>query len=349
MNLTPEVKRAAADYRSGFLGKLKSNPAKTTLKFLHRNYKELRSPWKSQGPGDGIHPIPGKLRAPTYFYAGKKGGWFEEYYFLNWKSAADRPLVYLPIFWDHFFFQCQSGSYTPGEFARRYQEMQAILDSIRDDGRLYYTILGMYDFPIWDWHLFPENVCVFACSGTGDVTLPLIGRERQYTAGKKSHHVSFMGNLDGFSDVSGVRRKMHDALKDVAFFGKGADWENVMRGSTFSLAPRGLGPTSFRLYEAISLGSIPIYIWTDKRALPFEDEVDWSELAIVRHESELDELRDWLQSDESRRWASGREELLKDFHERYCNFEAMAAYVERTCRKLADRSTFTSALKRQLT
>lgn len=139
---------------------------------------------------------------------------------------------------------------------------------------------------------------------------------------------------------------MHGALAGVAHFGQGPDWEEIMGRSTYSLAPRGQAPTSFRLYEAISLGSIPIYIWNNKRTLPFEDEVDWSQFAIVRHESELDGLRDWLSSEESRRWAVGREELLREFHDRYCNFEAIAAYVERTCRKLADRSVFNALINR---
>ena len=36
-----------------------------------------------------------------------------------------------------------------------------------------------------------------------------------------------------------------------------------MRDSLFSLCPRGYGPTSFRLYESIQLGSIPVYIAED--------------------------------------------------------------------------------------
>ena len=139
---------------------------------------------------------------------------------------------------------------------------------------------------------------------------------------------------------------MHQALSDVAFFGQGGDWEAVMSGSTFSLAPRGLGPTSFRLYEAISLGSIPIYIWNEKRAVPFEDEVDWSELAVIRHENELPELREWLLSDDSRKWAAGREDLLREFHRNYCNYEAMARYVDRMARKLGNREFFDQQTRR---
>lgn len=44
-----------------------------------------------------------------------------------------------------------------------------------------------------------------------------------------------------------------------------------MSRSSLALAPRGTGPTSFRLYEAMALGAVPVYIWEGGRApwLPY--------------------------------------------------------------------------------
>jgi len=39
------------------------------------------------------------------------------------------------------------------------------------------------------------------------------------------------------------------------------DWEALIHGSVFHLCPRGNGPSSYRLYEALQADTIPIYIW----------------------------------------------------------------------------------------
>jgi hypothetical protein len=47
------------------------------------------------------------------------------------------------------------------------------------------------------------------------------------------------------------------------------NWEELIRGSVFHLCPRGNGPTSYRLFESLQAGTIPIYIWEEVRLLPF--------------------------------------------------------------------------------
>lgn len=48
--------------------------------------------------------------------------------------------------------------------------------------------------------------------------------------------------------------------------------------SKFVFAPRGVGTSSFRLYESLMVGSIPIV--TDMVDFPFKDEVDWDSICI---------------------------------------------------------------------
>ena len=40
-------------------------------------------------------------------------------------------------------------------------------------------------------------------------------------------------------------------------------WERMMHTSVFHLCPRGNGPSSYRLYEALQADTIPIYIWDE--------------------------------------------------------------------------------------
>jgi hypothetical protein len=47
---------------------------------------------------------------------------------------------------------------------------------------------------------------------------------------------------------------------------------------TFVLCPRGTGTSSFRLYETLMMGSIPII--TGMKDYPFDDEYDWDSFSL---------------------------------------------------------------------
>lgn len=46
-------------------------------------------------------------------------------------------------------------------------------------------------------------------------------------------------------------------------------WQRLMHESALVLAPRGFGPTSFRLFEALQMGRVPVYLWQDVEWLPY--------------------------------------------------------------------------------
>jgi hypothetical protein len=58
--------------------------------------------------------------------------------------------------------------------------------------------------------------------------------------------------------------------------------------SKFGFAPRGLGSNSFRLYECLMVGTIPIS--TDVIEYPFSDEVDWDSFTVRGSLDNIDEL-----------------------------------------------------------
>ena len=68
-------------------------------------------------------------------------------------------------------------------------------------------------------------------------------------------------------------------IKTVNDYNNISEFESIMNNSIFSLCPRGTSPTSFRLYEALEMGSIPIYI-SDEFWIPFKDYIDWKEFCI---------------------------------------------------------------------
>ena len=59
--------------------------------------------------------------------------------------------------------------------------------------------------------------------------------------------------------------------------------------ATTSSCARGAGNFSYRLYETLSCGRIPVFVDTDC-VLPDEDMIDWRSLCVWVDESELDEI-----------------------------------------------------------
>ena len=115
-------------------------------------------------------------------------------------------------------------------------------------------------------------------------TFPCLNIERDI-------YCSFMGRFDTHK----CRIIMNNLLKnDKQFsFYNSVDfntYKNILNRSIFTLAPRGCGYTSFRIYEAILSGSIPIYIWENKKILPFEDILNWDEFSIIIHENDIEKL-----------------------------------------------------------
>lgn len=48
--------------------------------------------------------------------------------------------------------------------------------------------------------------------------------------------------------------------------------------------------TSFRLYEALQLGCIPVYIWEDEIMLPFTEIINWSSFAVIIERKNIKQL-----------------------------------------------------------
>jgi hypothetical protein len=169
-----------------------------------------------------------------------------------------------------------------------------VCESCRRSSQAFFTICD-YDHTPWDWHRFPRNIVVFSSGGDGDLPIPLFRGERTFRHPPKDILISFMGRWDGASDTNGVRSRMYAAMQSVAHFGYGPDWDEIMGRSVFTLCPRGLGRASFRLYEAMSVCSIPVYIWDDREWLPFAEEIPWSELIVSVPVTDLASLPDRLQ------------------------------------------------------
>lgn len=259
---------------------------------------------------------PPDLRCPSHRYPPHNTGpAIEEscHLFVESHAAEIRSeRVYLPIYWtNNYHWQatkiCQSG-FRPLEAAQRFVDK-----TIRPDVE-YVTVVqnaeGVYE-------RLPANITLLGAGGTGHIPLPLVCKEHPRLQSTRDLTAGFIGAINcggplyptGFAHRSSmnrvaigsqIRREMirlfpqnhpafwlqeHSATSyaDTRFF------LAVMHRSKYALAPRGYGKTSFRLYEAMQLGAVPVYIYDDPW-LPYADVLNWKEFCVLCHFSELSDL-----------------------------------------------------------
>ena len=99
-------------------------------------------------------------------------------------------------------------------------------------------------------------------------------------------------------------------------------FKNVLEQSRFTLCPRGYGATSYRMYEAIQVGSIPVYV-SDRFVFAWEDELDWSEFCVIIPEHRISEI-DSILKGYTETQVRKMQARLKEVYEMY--FTIPAAY-----------------------
>jgi len=78
-------------------------------------------------------------------------------------------------------------------------------------------------------------------------------------------------------------------IRDRFCGGSREEYVKNMEDSDYILCMRGAGNFSFRFYETLALGRIPIFINTDC-CLPFEEYISWKDYCVWVEEDELDQL-----------------------------------------------------------
>jgi hypothetical protein len=243
-----------------------------------------------------IHDVPPSVQEPSHRYPAHVVGMgleqrFGVYARVN-ADLLDTDWIYLPVYW--------TNNYVKQKFAGL-PDAQTVLDSL-DPKERYFTVVqcddGIYE-------KVPQNVLVFGAGGTGDIPIPLVCEKHSMLPRQRAAYLaSFMGTIetggpvlrdgppvasswDENGDGAKTRREMARVFStevdcriepsyDTAAF------IELMRWSTFALAPRGYGRTSFRLYEAMDLGCIPVYLYWGTPWLPYTDVLDWKEFAVLR-------------------------------------------------------------------
>lgn len=216
-----------------------------------------------------VRPYPSSNRPP-----------FENWFWYNyeWKLGDRCPL---PVFWTDYY---RKNNY--GKDKKAMDALQAHINSLPTSVP-YFTIVQYDDGILTD--ISRLDCKVFAMSGTPtfgnaihrDNIIPLICQPTKTILGvKRDIEVSFVG-----SNTHPLRKEMCDVFGDypkshVELRGDMPEdeYNEILARSWFALCPRGYGPTSFRITEAIRQGAIPVYI-SDDHWLPRG--TDFSSFGIV--------------------------------------------------------------------
>jgi hypothetical protein len=219
-----------------------------------------------------------------------------ETYFYKYAQETDFNRKYINVTWTNLYCNARFKSIQFNE-----QKLQSELSSLSNNK--YFTVV-QFDEGVLE--KLPKNTLVFGCC-SGDIPIPLTYESKYLDNIKKKEwkdkHIfcSFLGK-----HTHDVRHKLHNYItrqnKDdyVYHLVTGSYDKNMYIEKTidskFCLCPRGFGRSSFRFFEVLKLGSIPVYIWDDINWLPFQDKIDYSKLCVVLNVSDIELLDNKLRN-----------------------------------------------------
>lgn len=213
-----------------------------------------------------------------------------EYFKSNKNLESD--YIYIPIQWTSYHIN------PGGEYGMNTKPLIDFCEELvrKHPDEKFFTIV-QYD----GGTLVPIDNCkIFASSGS---FLSPIGKNSQYIPipllcePHEGLPKRFRENKVGFAglETHPIRKKMYDTLKNLEgyeFFmnsydpGRTKNFRDILYNSVFALAPRGFGPASYRMYEAIQMGCIPIYI-SDEFWIPFSDKIEWERMCLMVGENDI--------------------------------------------------------------
>lgn len=245
---------------------------------------------------NSLRPPPTYPPYPPYHTGPYIEEYFFNYYIRNKKKFTALNKTLIPIFWTNLYI-----ANFPNEVIQYY------VNNLPSGE--YFTV-SQFDDGIQQQ--LPSGTINFVAGGNmAGVPIPLICSPIPQTYKKKLDRDIFCSFVGTFINTERYkcRIKLYDSFeKDPSFyFTPRRSWErvisedrlsefcNITQRSIFTLCPRGYGLQSFRLYETMQLGSIPVFVY-DKPFFPFADVIDWKSFCVLIQEKEISDLKNILLS-----------------------------------------------------
>lgn len=237
-----------------------------------------------------------------FAYPGDNDIDFERWYYLHHKGSPGR--IYLPVMWTAFYCRQRNNI----------KALQKFLDSL-DRSKKYYTIVQYDDGILND--VSGLDLFTFSMSGKPmDYPLPLLCQDHKTPpVDKKDIFCSFVGrNTHPIrSEILKIKEKGWHITDKVV---KLPEFCNILSRSVFTLCPRGYGPTSFRIKEAMQYGSIPVYI-SDSFIHPHN--VNFGRYGVMVEQKDAFRLPEMLID---KFIIDKKQELVNEYYQKYFTYEA---------------------------
>jgi SAM-dependent methyltransferase len=220
--------------------------------------------------------------------------YFYNYYIQNKQLFDETDYTLIPAFWTNIY-----------NTNNNRHIVQTYLNALPENQK-YFTV-SQHDDAILEQ--LPNHTIQFSAGGlNGQIPIPLIcssiPEELIPKDIKKDILCSFVGTVLSTSEI---RNNLYKELKNKQgfYFTEKTYWSptitenklkefiDITQRSWFTLCPRGYGLQSFRLYEALQLGSIPIFVY-DTEWFPFDDIIDWSTFCLQVHKNDIAKIPDLI-------------------------------------------------------
>ena len=265
---------------------------------------------------DFFSPKPNYPTYPPYHT-----GLYLEDYFMDFlfKNKPNTGRYFIPVSWTSYY-----NNMMPRNI------LQAFLNSLNQN-LPYYVVCQHDDAPI---EKLPPNTLIFSAggnySGPNCIPLPLICSSlKKPDKTDKDIFCSFVGS--GTHEIRNELFKTWKDDKDFLFTQGGWDIKvsedklnhfiTVTNRSKFALCPRGYGKSSFRLYEAMQIGAVPVYV-SDDHYLPWTDELDWNDFCVLVQQKDIPNLKNILSSIDDVKYNSMLNKA-KQIYDTYFTLEGM--------------------------
>ncbi len=207
------------------------------------------------------------------------------YSFFSTKKELESDYIYIPIQWTSWHVN------PGGEYGQNTQPLTEYCNQLTEKhpNEKFFTVV-QYD----GGTLVPiDNCTIFASSGGFNSPL---GKNSSYEPipllcdphngapnAIREYKVGYAGR-----DTHPLRVKMNQVLSHLPQYkfalnidhNRTGVFRDILYNSVFALSPRGFGPASFRMYEAIQMQCVPIYI-SDVFWLPFTNHIEWNKMCLL--------------------------------------------------------------------
>lgn len=255
---------------------------------------------------------------PSYHKGDDLESTFIKFYFKNKHEFDKTGWNFIPVKWTNIY----------NKYGHLLNDLQKDLLAL-DDTKKYFTVSQHDDAPN---QKLPTNTLNFSAGGNRPKTkpIPLICSPISFDEKPKDIFCSFVGSVSGPTNIGySIRMKMMETLVDKPeYVLKPKHWSpeidkhredlfiDITSRSKFTLCPRGYGATSFRLYEAMQMGSVPVYIFYKEPFLPFTDDVNWQDISVLIEANDIAHIDHILKSINEEKY----NKMLNNIKHIYSNF-----------------------------